>query len=80
MVDPSYTVTVALASAVPVRPTLLLALMVSLVMTGAAGAVVSIAGLPWAMPANDRLAALPAPSLIVPPLRLTAVTCRSGVF
>ena len=44
------------------------------------GVVVSICGLPWARPVNDRLAALPAPSCTVPPLRLTADTFRSGVF
>ena len=40
----------------------------------------SICGLPWVRPVSDRLAALPAPSWMVPPLRLTAVTIRSGVF
>ena len=30
--------------------------------------------------ASDRLAALPAPSVTVAPLRLTAVTARSAVF
>ena len=44
------------------------------------GAVVSICGLPWGMPVSDKLAALPAPSWMVPPFRLTPVTIRSGVF
>ena len=44
------------------------------------GAVVSICGLPWARPTSDRLAALPAPSVMVAALRLTAVVIRSGVF
>ena len=45
-VVPSYTVTVLLASAVPVRVTELFALTVSFAITGAAGGVVSICGLP----------------------------------
>ena len=60
-VVPLNTVTVLLASAVPVRVTTFEET-TSLLITGAAGAVVSICGLPWAMPVSDRLAALPAPS------------------
>ena len=44
------------------------------------GAVVSICGPLWVRPLSDRLAALPAPSVMVAPLRLTAVAVRSGVF
>jgi len=79
-VDPSYTLTLVLASPVPARVMLWFALMVSPVITGVVGAVVSICGLPWVMPLSDRLAASPAASLIVAPLRLTAVVFRSGVF
>ena len=42
--------------------------------------VVLICGPVWVRPVSDRLAALPAPSAIVAPLRLTAVTARSAVF
>ena len=78
-VELSNTVIVLFASAVPLRATVL-PLTLSPEITGASGVVVSTCGLPWAMPVSDKLAALPAPSLIVAPLRLTAVTIRSGVF
>ena len=72
--------TVLPASAVPVRVTVLLALLVSLKMTGAAGAVVSICTVPAGLViAAARLAALPAASVTVAVPRLTAVTARSGV-
>ena len=45
------------------------------------GVVVSICRVPAGLvTAPVRLAALPAPSVMVPPLRLTAVTARSAVF
>ena len=44
------------------------------------GAIVSICGPVWVRPVSDRLAALPAPSLMVPPLRLSAVAVRAAVF
>ena len=44
------------------------------------GVVVSICGPLWVRPVSDRLAALPAPSLIVAPLRLTAVAASAAVF
>ena len=44
------------------------------------GAVVSICGPVWVRPVSDRLAALPEPSLTVPPLRLTAVAVSAAVF
>ena len=44
------------------------------------GVVVSICGPLWVRPDSDRLAALPAPSLMVAALRLTAVAVRSDVF
>ena len=44
------------------------------------GAVVSICGPVWVSPLSDRLAALPAPSLMVALLRLTAVAARPAVF
>ena len=42
------------------------------------GVVVSICGPLWVRPESERLAALPAPSLIVAELRLTAVAARLG--
>ena len=42
------------------------------------GGVVSICGPPWVRPVSDRLAALPAPSVTVAPLRLTAVPSGRG--
>jgi hypothetical protein len=45
-----------------------------------AGAVVSICGPVWVRPVSDKLAALPAPSLMVAVLRLTAVAARLEVF
>ena len=44
------------------------------------GVVVSICGPLWVRPLSDRLAALPAPSVMVAELRLTAVAVRSDVF
>jgi hypothetical protein len=44
------------------------------------GVVVSICGPLWVRPESDRLAALPAPSVMVAELRLTAVAVRSDVF
>ena len=44
------------------------------------GVVVSICGPLWVRPVSDRLAALPAPSVIVAELRLTAVAARAEVF
>ena len=44
------------------------------------GVVVSICGLPWLTPVIERLAALPAPSCTVEPLRFTADIMRSGTF
>ena len=44
------------------------------------GIVVSICGPAWVRPDSVRLAALPAPSLMVAPLRLTAVADREAVF
>ena len=41
---------------------------------------VSICGPVWVRPVSDRLAALPAPSVIVAPLRLTAVAASAAVF
>ncbi len=79
-VELSNTVIVLFASAVPFSVTAA-PLTVSLEITGAAGAVVSICGLPCATLLSDRLAALPALSSIVAPFgRLSAVTTRSGVF
>ena len=43
------------------------------------GVAVSICGLPWVRPVSDMLAALPAPSSNVAPLRLTA-DHQIGVF
>ena len=45
-----------------------------------AGLVVSICGPLWVRPESDRLAALPAPSVMVAELRLTAVAVRAAVF
>ncbi len=46
-----------------------------------AGAVVSICGPLWVRPASDRLAALPAPSVIVTPVgRLIAVAASEAAF
>ena len=42
--------------------------------------VVSICGPLWVRPVSDRLAALPAPSVIVAELRLTAVAASADVF
>ena len=50
----------------------------SFVITGAAGGVVSICGPVWVRPVSDRLAALPAPSVMVAELRLTAVAVQIG--
>ena len=69
-----------LASAVPLSVTELSPLTASLVITGATGAVVSICSVPAGDSAPERLALFPAPSLMVAPLRLTALTARSGVF
>ena len=44
------------------------------------GVVVSICGPLWVRPESERLAALPAPSLMVAELRLTAVAARLAVF
>ena len=44
------------------------------------GVVVSICGPLWVRPESERLAALPAPSLMVAELRLTAVAARAAVF
>ena len=44
------------------------------------GAVVSICRVPAGDSAPERLALFPAPSLMVAPLRLTALTDRSDVF
>ena len=44
------------------------------------GAVVSICSVPAGDSAPERLALFPAPSLMVAPLRLTALTARSDVF
>ena len=43
-------------------------------------AVVSICGPFWVRPESERLAALPAPSVIVAELRLMAVAARAEVF
>ena len=45
-----------------------------------AGVVVSICGPLWVRPLSDRLAALPAPSVMVAELRLTAVAASAAVF
>ena len=45
-----------------------------------AGVVVSICGPLWVRPQSDRLAALPAPSVMVAELRLTAVAASAAVF
>ena len=42
------------------------------------GVVVSICGPVWVRPVSDRLAVLPAPSVMVAPLRLTAVAASVG--
>ena len=39
---------------------------------------VSICGPLWVRPVSERLAALPAPSVMVAALRLTAVAARAG--
>ena len=78
-VELSNTVIVLLASAVPFSVTVL-AFTVSLEITGAAGGVVSICGLPWVQAAERQVGGIAGAVLIVPPLRLTAVTIRSGVF
>ena len=44
------------------------------------GVVVSICGPLWVRPVSERLAALPAPSVMVAELRLTAVAARPEVF
>ena len=44
------------------------------------GVVVSICGPVWVRPLIDGLTALPAPSVMVAELRLTAVAVRSDVF
>ena len=44
------------------------------------GIVVSICGPLWVRPVSERLAALPAPSVTVAELRLTAVAARLDVF
>src|SRR5271166_831317 len=76
LVVPSYTVMMLPASAVPLKTTVS-RLTVSLEITGAAGAVVSICGAVWVKPESDRLAALPALSSIVTPVgRLRAVAAR----
>ena len=40
----------------------------------------SICGASWLMPLSDKLAALPAPSVMVAELRLTVVAAKSAVF
>ena len=60
--------------------TLLFPLIISVAMTGVAGAVVSICGPLWVRPESDKLAALPAPSVTLAELRLTAVAVRADVF
>ena len=45
-----------------------------------AGAVVLICGPLWVRPESDRLAALPAPSVMLAALRLTAVAVSAAVF
>ena len=71
-VVPLNTVTVLFASAVPVRVTTLVGTTSPLI-TGAFGMTVSICGPVWVRPVSDRLAALPAPSVMVAPLRLMVV-------
>ena len=44
------------------------------------GVVVSICGPLWVRPESERLAALPAPSVMVAELRLTAVAASDAVF
>ena len=44
------------------------------------GVVVSICGPLWVRPVSERLAALPAPSVMVAELRLIAVAARADVF
>src|SRR5277367_290419 len=67
LVELSNTAIVLLASAVPISVTIA-PLTVSLEIAGAVGVVVSICGLPWVTLLSDRLAALPALSLIVAPV------------
>ena len=77
LVELSKTAIVLLAAAAPFSVTIL-PLTVSLDIVGAAGAVVSICGPVWVRPDSDRLAALPAPSVIVTPVgRLTRSAARS---
>jgi hypothetical protein len=79
-VELSYAVIVLFAAAVPFSVTTS-PLTVSLEITGAAGAVVSIFGPLWVRPLSDGLAALPALSLIVTPLgRFKAVAASEAAF
>ena len=71
--------TVPFSASVPLRTTRL-PMTLSEMMIGAGGGLVSICGPLWISPASERLAALPAPSVMVAELRLMAVAARAEVF
>ena len=79
---PPATVTASLrfSVSVTVLPALRSPLAVTPTSDAMVGVVVSICGPLWVRPESERLAALPAPSVMVAELRLTAVAASDAVF
>src|SRR5580700_7173995 len=72
-------IVVPLSASAPLRTTRF-PITLSEIIFGAGAGVVSICGPVWVRPESERSAALPAPSVTVAELRLTAVAARRAVF